>query len=190
MNLAVRKLFITVFTVLFFAGAAYAVDVYLSLSMASQRSDIALEIFTTTPRSAENVRFTSQVRGIIENNLILSRYFNLVDATVGAAADMSEEERWQDLSNLAAVATVRAHVTFEGDYAVVLCRIFDVDSRQLIWEQTFREERINQRLLAHRISNEIIRRLTGEQGIATSRIAFINDNTGFRELYVIDYDGH
>jgi TolB protein len=64
-----------------------------------------------------------------------------------------------------------------------------VQTKQLIWKQDFNEEKTNTRLLAHAISDEIIYRITGEKGIAQSRIAFINNSTGSKELYVVDYDG-
>lgn len=42
----------------------------------------------------------------------------------------------------------------------------------------------------HDVSNRIIRELTGENGIADTRIAFASRRRGDKEIYAIDYDGH
>lgn len=46
------------------------------------------------------------------------------------------------------------------------------------------------RMAIHEISNAIIRELTGEDGIADTRIAFASRRRGDKEIYAIDYDGH
>jgi TolB protein len=46
------------------------------------------------------------------------------------------------------------------------------------------------RLMAHRLADELVYRYTGEQGIARTKIAFVSEQRGGRELYVMDYDGH
>ncbi|MEP7015651.1 MAG: biopolymer transporter Tol [Verrucomicrobiota bacterium] len=42
---------------------------------------------------------------------------------------------------------------------------------------------------AHRFANDIIETLTGNKGLATSKIAFIATRSGKKEVYVADYDG-
>ena len=40
------------------------------------------------------------------------------------------------------------------------------------------------------LNNEIVKRFTGEDGVACSKIAFTNNCTKFKEIYVVDYDGY
>jgi TolB protein len=48
----------------------------------------------------------------------------------------------------------------------------------------------NARAIAHRFANEIIFRLGGGiQGIAESKIVFISNRTGSKEVWIMDYDG-
>lgn len=47
----------------------------------------------------------------------------------------------------------------------------------------------NFRMAVHAVSDEVVRWATGEAGAAASRIAFVLDGRGGKELYVIDYDG-
>ncbi len=46
------------------------------------------------------------------------------------------------------------------------------------------------RLMAHRFADELVFRYTGEPGIARTRIAFVSEQGGARELFVMDYDGY
>ncbi|MGH7164624.1 MAG: Tol-Pal system beta propeller repeat protein TolB [Nitrospiraceae bacterium] len=46
------------------------------------------------------------------------------------------------------------------------------------------------RLMAHRLADELVFRYTGEAGIARTKIAFVSEQAGARELFVMDYDGH
>ncbi len=45
------------------------------------------------------------------------------------------------------------------------------------------------RTMVHRFAGELIHQYTGNYGITRSRIAFISDLTGHKEVYVMDYDG-
>ncbi len=72
--------------------------------------------------------------------------------------------------------------------------LFDVkntQSPQVLGKQ-YRETATseNARLIAHRFANEIIFRLGGGiQGITESKIFFISDRTGHKEVWEMDYDG-
>jgi TolB protein len=45
------------------------------------------------------------------------------------------------------------------------------------------------RRAVHQFIDDLIETLTGQKGIATSRIAFVANRTGHKEIYVTDYDG-
>ncbi|MGC8976978.1 MAG: hypothetical protein ACP5OB_05080 [Candidatus Ratteibacteria bacterium] len=58
---------------------------------------------------------------------------------------------------------------------------------KIIFEKDYKL--IEPRYLAHTISDDIVEKLTGKQGIAKSKIIFASDKTGKRQIYMIDYDG-
>lgn len=47
----------------------------------------------------------------------------------------------------------------------------------------------NPRAAAHQFSDDIVETLTGNKGIASSKIAFVGARTGRKEIYSADYDG-
>ncbi len=46
------------------------------------------------------------------------------------------------------------------------------------------------RQITHRLADELVARYTGEPGIARTRIAYVSEQKGARELFIMDYDGH
>ena len=42
----------------------------------------------------------------------------------------------------------------------------------------------------NKLNDEVVKRFTGEEGVACSKIAFINNSTKFKEIYLVDYDGY
>lgn len=47
----------------------------------------------------------------------------------------------------------------------------------------------NIRVCSHQFSDDIVETLTGTQGIASSKIAFVSNRSGAKEIYIADYDG-
>ena len=45
------------------------------------------------------------------------------------------------------------------------------------------------RSAAHKFSDDIVETLTGQNGIAASKFAFVSNRTGSKEIYISDYDG-
>lgn len=45
------------------------------------------------------------------------------------------------------------------------------------------------RSLAHQFTDDIVQTLTGQVGIANTKIAFVSDRSGTKEIYLADYDG-
>jgi TolB protein len=183
--------------VLFFAfifccavSFAYAQgDVYLSLSATGKRSDIAIESFFSPNKQQDDIKYAQLLKEIVQNDLILCRYFNVVIGDPEANAPLDTKLVFWEKKG-AAVLLNASVKTLKPEQISVDVKLYDVVSGEIILKQNFRNESVNYRYLAHEISDEIVKRFTGEIGVACSRIAFINNSTRFKELYLIDYDGY
>ena len=58
-----------------------------------------------------------------------------------------------------------------------------------VFQKTCASESGNVRAAAHQMADEIVRQVAQKRGIAQTRIAFVANGTGQKELYVMDYDG-
>ncbi len=80
-----------------------------------------------------------------------------------------------------------------GDDLIVHGWLYDVKNPQspLVLGKQYQETASadNARLIAHRFANEIIQRLGAIPGVAETRIYFISDRSGHKEVWAMDYDG-
>jgi TolB protein len=69
-------------------------------------------------------------------------------------------------------------------------RLFDVVRGVYIAGKRYRGPTEGIRLMVHRMVDEVIHQLTGERGIFQTKIAFVSDKTGNKEIYLMDFDGY
>lgn len=84
---------------------------------------------------------------------------------------------------------VHIYVTQEGANNVAECRLFDTATGQQVVGKRLSAGQEWWRLLVHQFSDEVVRFLDGEPGIATTQICFSGGQTGKKEIYIADYDG-
>ncbi|MDR2772699.1 MAG: hypothetical protein LBB93_04450 [Elusimicrobiota bacterium] len=188
-----KKLFF-IFIVLFLSSFSNAQqsDIYLSLSSSGKKFSIGIEPFSYVGRNTENAKYGSAIKAVIENDLILSRYFNVIVDNISNSNFEAKLSSW-DERGASVLFTASIEVSGKGERTRINVRVkmYDTTSKKIVWEDVFhRDNKSDFRYIGHEISNEIVRRFTGEEGVALSKIAFVNNGTRFKELYVIDYDGH
>lgn len=85
---------------------------------------------------------------------------------------------------------VRSEFSIKGDDLTVEFRLFDVLNRKLLTAKRYLGKARDLRRYAHSFGDEILLALTGERGCFTTRIAFVSTQTGNKEIYIMDWDGH
>src|SRR5262249_24009533 len=80
-------------------------------------------------------------------------------------------------------------VTTEAGAPHLTIRLYDTASGKLIDRSIHLLTRPDLRATSHEMADRIVLVLTGERGIATTRIAFVSNRSGSKELYAMDYDG-
>ena len=94
------------------------------------------------------------------------------------------------LASLKIQNLVVAQVSSRGSEAVLEGRLFEVASGNMVFGKRYVGDPRFLRLIVHRFADDILFNLTGEKGVAQTRIAFVS-TTGrtSKELFVMDYDG-
>ncbi len=92
-------------------------------------------------------------------------------------------------------ASIQAAILFAGEVSegeagsiVFDGKLYDVKAERPIKAKRFQAEKSLLRLMAHKMSDEIMR-VYGEKALFTSKVVFISDRDGNDELYLMDYDG-
>jgi TolB protein len=154
---------------------------------------VAIPDFIVNGSAPEAKSFAETARSIITDNLKYSRVFNTLPNSYYSYIRPLDPEKiffkdWESIqAKLLFVGEVSAgedegDILFEG-------KLFDVKSEQFIFGKRYQSQTNLIRLVAHRISDEIMKML-GHPPIFTSKIVFISNRDGNDELYMMDYDGY
>ncbi len=174
------------------AGRASAgTEVYIGVSGGPEqsRSAIAISKFhPDRPQNPEDLALAEAFREIIRADLLYSRYFDIKEDPLSPAnLDTSKESLnwWKNLAGHLITGKARD----AGPVWTVTVALYDLSTRKKLSEKFYQGEKRALRIAAHRFSDDVVLRLTGRQGIAHSRLAFANNATGRKEIYIADYDG-
>jgi TolB protein len=68
-------------------------------------------------------------------------------------------------------------------------QLLDSGTNKTLEQKTYRGCQENLRLLVHALADDMVNSLTGEKGIAKSRIAFTAATSASKEIFIMEYDG-
>lgn len=169
------------FLILFTAPLA-ADSLYLELSAKGDKTDLGVGAITSdrgAPPSSGDLFQT------LKNDLEAAGLFRLVEGgpsegTPRAAAEWAR--LGADVVSLGKIEkALFGRVQFSGE-------LWDANTGRTVFSKKFLLDD-GARRVAHRWADEIVRYFTGQPGIAASRIVFVNDATGKKEVYTADADG-
>lgn len=115
--------------------------------------------------------WAAQVADVLRNDLRISGHFTV---TPSAQAELIQS----------------GAVRVEGNQLVVECTVTVAASKQVALSKAYTGSVQDWRRVVHRVSDDIVSTITGQPGIAQTRIAFVWVREGVKELAVMDYDGH
>ena len=147
--------------------------------------------------SAGDERTTSEeIAGVVTRNLEGSGLFRPIDPNAFVQRDGSEvlAPRFNDWKGIGAEALVTGKVFHRtnGDIRIEF-RLWDVSTGRQLVGRALETRRANWRRLAHKMSDAIYRRLTGEGGYFDTRIVYVAESgpvlNRVKRLAIMDQDG-
>ncbi len=99
--------------------------------------------------------------------------------------------RFVELAAAGTLQALQGLLTVRGDRLEVEMRLYDLTSPEfrLIGSKKVGAHISEPRRAAHRIADEVVLLVTGELGVADTKVAFASTRSGVKELYLMDYDG-
>ncbi len=167
-------------------------EVYITLREGVPAISIAVPDFIASS-SARAGEAAKEIYQVISDDLSYSRIFQLVPKKYHEYIRPLDPKNilykdWESIqANILLVGEVvdgeAKDIVFEG-------KLYDVKGARYIFGKRFQAASNACRLAAHRMADEIVRVLSGEKPIFSSKIVFVSDRDGNDELYMMDYDGH
>jgi TolB protein len=97
--------------------------------------------------------------------------------------------RWEDWTVLKASLLVRGAYKLEGGKLAAKVWVFNVADGAKLGEFSTSETPDRAWVLAHKLADAVYEIATGEKGIFSSRLAFISNRTGSKEVAIAHFDG-
>jgi len=170
-------------------------ELWLKLKLSGTRQRLSLVIAEfTCPKTtkSETLAMVRNIREVFVNDLQFSLYFTFEEPESGATYNFPTDPknpRFKEWAKTGAQVLICADLTPQKGTVQLNLRLYDLATFRTIATKNF-PLRPNWRWLAHQMADEVIKLLTGEDGISCTRIIFsqsIGNNS--KQLAVVDYDG-
>jgi TolB protein len=148
---------------------------------ARDKIEIMLQEFEAGPGTPRGD--AARVEDVVVDDLTFSGIFRIMSVSRPAAGDTLAPVSGYE-------ALVRGTVTVTGETITLKGALESLPDGGLIFERSYSTRPEWYREAAHRFADDIVLYLTGEKGIARTRVAFVLAREGTKEIYVVDYDGH
>ena len=171
---------------LLLCAPARATDVYIGVSgqAGAPQWTVGLAPFFAERGGADVQGLGVRLRGVVRDDLMSSRYFKTLDPTPGA--DPADLAAWKQAG---AGFVLAGKVSVDAGLLSLTVQLKDAASGEAALARYYRLDARYWRSLAHRLADDVVKQLTGKPGIAHTQLAFVNDQSGNKEVYLVDYDG-
>ena len=188
--------------------AAFAVVLLLAFTAAAAHADLRIDITqgTVQPMPIAVVDFYGQqpndaqsgsnIAGVVSADLERSGLFKPIDkkAFIQTPDSLRTMPRFADWRAINAQALVSGTVETQPDGRLrVEFRLWDVFAEQQMIGEAVTSTQENWRAIAHKVADEIYKRLTGEEGYFETRIVYVAETGPFtnrtKRLAIMDQDG-
>ena len=158
---------------------------------AIRKLKVAVPDFSPMEEEEKRADLKDKLANIVENDLRLSGYFSIIEKS----AFLTNKVDLKNL-NLKDWSAIGAELLIVGRYRTISRSILiEMRAYDVYWAKQIMAKRIlgeikDIRFLVHKLDNQLLKALTGEPGIFTTKVAFVSNMTGHKEIYIADYDGY
>ncbi|MBL0732290.1 MAG: Tol-Pal system beta propeller repeat protein TolB [Desulfosarcina sp.] len=197
-----RVLFVRIicyFAVIFFftgSQSSFAGYDYIDITNPFLRKiPVAVSYFKTFSGSQEERQVALKTFDLLSATLEFTGYFKMLDRAAfledphqsGITASNIKFHNW---TSIGAELLITGIILKTADRLEMELRLYDTFKCKLIVGKRYKSKPGDQRRIVRRFCSEIIYHLTGNRGIFNSRIAFISNASGHKEIYICDFDGY
>lgn len=134
-------------------------------------------------------KIAQSINEVVTGDLLRSGLFRLVDPT-GKSPHVPAEVSFPDWEVRGAEALAIGTVAAQNGRIEARFRLLDVVKQTELIAQAVSASEIQMRAIGHRIADLIYEKLTGDKGVFSTRIAYVNRQGKQFSLIVADSDGH
>ena len=156
---------------------------------------VAVSYFKIFSGSREERQVALKTFDLLSATLEFTGYFKMLDRAAfledphqsGITASNIKFHNW---TSIGAELLITGIILKTADRLEMELRLYDTFKCKLIVGKRYKSKPGDQRRIVRRFCSEIIYHLTGNKGIFNSKIAFISNASGHKEIYICDFDGY
>lgn len=157
---------------------------------AARKVPIALPGFAAPSGDGRASEAARLLREVVRDDLDFSGFFQIVPEEYHALVRGSEKRvPYKEWLGVGAESLLLGKVGAETASVVLEGLVYDTAEQRMVLGKRYRGDAEQQRILAHKLANEIILQYTGQPGVAMTRIAYVSQVGKAKEIFVMDYDG-
>ncbi len=170
--------------------------VYIDITSPSLRKiPTAVPFFKDLNPKDKQSEFATTLADLLAETIDFTGFFKILDREAflenPQESDLTEHgmnfKNWTDIG---AELLIKGGFECQGDRLKVEIRLFDAFSGRLMLGKRYKGHPEDHRQIIRRFCNDIVKLLTGHEGIFNTQIAFISNTSGQKEVYLADFDGH
>lgn len=162
-------------------------DVYIGITSAgaNRLPTIGMPAFNVPEAQKQDAE---TVYDTLRADILYGRYFDV--STDGPAFDAAAlNDTLSGWAKKRASYVIGGSISYAEPHYTIKLYVYDTATRAPVFAKAFKGNQASLRRLAHIAADQIVLALTGRRGIADTKIAFANNATKHKEIYVVDYDG-
>lgn len=152
---------------------------------------VAMPEIAYSKTSVKNDPVRDEIYQTLWNDLVYSRVFQLIPREHYSYIQKYDPEQinFKDWASIQANILLSMVLDISADNRIILSiKAFEVNSEKLIFGRNLGGKPDFVRLLAHKTADEMMKYF-GEKPIFTSKVVYVSDRDGNKEIYMMDYDG-
>jgi TolB protein len=155
---------------------------------ASAGSKVGVALASPQVTALNPTLVNSEFREVIQRDLEEAGPFALIKSALPTATDPASYPAWINTgTDWLVLSTLSTNTAGEVE---VLLQVVDIKSGKPVFNKKYTGREAALRRIAHTIADDLVARLTGERGVAASRIVFVRQLfPGVKDIFQVDRDG-
>ncbi len=155
--------------------------------------NIALVLDKLDANGKKESRFAQGLDAVIHDGLDFTGIFSMIPAPLNVK---DSNDRKNVVINFGALTSVGAEVyaggrvTIQSGMINLDMSVYEASGSRLLLRKTYTGKEGELRSIGHAFCADLIALLTGKPSIFGSKIVFVSNKTGFKEIYKCDFDGY
>ena len=144
----------------------------------------------------EESKLAQRLDAIIYDGLDFTGLFTMISPPLNVKNNSSRENivlNFGALDSVGAAVYAGGAVTNTSGTISLDMEVYDTAGAKLLFKKTYNGKNVNEqqlRAIGHAFCADLVELLTGKKSIFGSKIVFVSNKTGFKEIYECDFDGH